>query len=284
MKIDPDKFKPSWTGHKIKALIVMAHLAFIGYCFSAEFNWLFVIIGGPLLWFFISKMGMEVGFHRLFCHKSFSTTQWKERMLLILGTISSVGSSLTWVATHRVHHKHADHLGDPQNSRRDNSWWKNWLTLWDDNWKSEPLIIKDLMRDKWHRYIHKHYFKLVLGYISTLGVISLAVSSWYPIVVLWAFPVILNFNLAGFLNSLFHNNINGWGFYRNYTSDDDSRNHAVLNLLMAGAGMHNNHHGAPASYTYNTNNKWYEIDPTAKFVKKFLATEITLPDGSKEKV
>jgi stearoyl-CoA desaturase (delta-9 desaturase) len=122
--LDPDKFKPSWTGHKIKFIIALAHLTFLGYCFSSEFNWTFILLGGPFLWFFISKMGMEVGFHRLFCHKGFKTGPMRTRMLLILGTISSVGSCLTWVATHRVHHKHADHLGDPQNSRTQ-TWWKN---------------------------------------------------------------------------------------------------------------------------------------------------------------
>jgi len=279
--LDPDKFKPNWTGHKIKFLIALAHLAFIGYCFSPEFNWAFIIIGGPLLWFFISKMGMEIGFHRLFCHKCFTTGPIREKLLLILGTISSVGSSLTWVATHRVHHKHADHLGDPQNSRTQ-KWWQNWLTLWDGNWKSEPIIIKDLIRDPWHRYIHKHYFKLVASYIVAVAAISFVVGSWYPIVALWAYPVILNFNLAGFLNSLFHNDIPSFG-YRNYETDDDSKNSAVLNVVMAGAGMHNNHHGCPQSYTYNTRNKWYEFDPTAGFIKRFLATELVLPDGTKVK-
>ena len=47
--------------------------------------------------------------------------------------------------------------------------------------------------------------------------------------------------------------------------------------------MHNNHHGCPQSYTYNTRNKWYEFDPTAGFIKRFLATELVLPDGTKVK-
>lgn len=278
--LDPDKIKPSKTGIKIKLLILLAHIVFFGWVFSAEFSWQFLVFASPFLWFFISKMGMEIGFHRYFCHKSFKTDLIRERLLLILGTIASVGSSITWVATHRVHHKFADHDGDPQNPNK-KARWKIWLTFFGNDWRAPASVIKDLVRDPWHRTIHMHYFKFVLLYVFVLAVISLAVNSWYPIIAAWAIPVVVNFNLAGFLNSLFHNRKFG---YRNFETKDDSTNSAILNVFMAGAGMHNNHHAYPESYTYNVKNRWYEFDPTASFIKRFLATEINLPEGKTLKV
>lgn len=268
MILDPDKVLVSKTGNKIKILIALAHLVLLGWFLSDQFSLVFFLLAAFPLWFFVAKMGMEVGFHRYYCHKSFETGPIRAKILLILGTISSTGSSLTWVAAHRIHHRFADRAGDPQNSNT-NSWWKNWLTIWDENWVAKPTIVKDLMRDPWHRYCHRNYFKLVIFYIMLLAGISLVLDSWYPIVVCWAIPVVMNFNMAGFLNAFFHSKSFG---YRNYNTTDDSVNHAFFNLFMAGGGLHNNHHGCPDSYTTNTMGRWWEPDPTGWFIKTFLMT------------
>ena len=268
MILDPDKIFASRTGIKIKILILLAHITLVMWMLSSQFNFLFFIISAPILWFLIAKMGMEVGFHRYFCHKSFQTGPIREKLLLILGMISSTGSSLTWVAAHRVHHRYADRPGDPQNSNT-NSWWKNWLTIWTNDWSASATIVKDLMRDPWHRFCHRNYFKILLIYVGILSSISLYFSSWIPIIVLWSIPVVMNFNMAGFLNSFFHHKNFG---YTNYQTNDDSRNHAILNLFMAGGGLHNNHHANPDSYTFNTMNRWWEPDFTGWFIKNFLMT------------
>ena len=71
--IDPDRMLPEHTGNKIKMLMLLAHIYFVAWAFSDEFSWLFLIIATPFLWFFVGKMGMEVGYHRLWCHRSFTT-------------------------------------------------------------------------------------------------------------------------------------------------------------------------------------------------------------------
>ena len=274
MNLDPDRLYPSQLGNKVKGLILIAHLVLLGWALSDEFSLTFLLVSAPFLWFFVAKMGMEVRFHRYHCHKTFTTGPIRAKLLLILGTISSTGSSLTWVAAHRVHHRNADRPGDPQNPNT-RKWWQNWLTIWEEEWVAKPTIVKDLMRDPWHRYIHRNYFKIVIAYIIALAVISWAVGSWYPIIVLWSIPVVTNFNMAGFLNSFFHNGSGKFG-YRNYDTPDDSVNHVFFNLFMAGGGMHNNHHACPDSYTTNTKGIWKEADFTGWFIRNFLAIEYRL--------
>ena len=48
-----------------------------------------------------------------------------------------------------------------------------------------------------------------------------------------------------------------WG-YRNYETDDRSRNNAIIALLVSGEGWHNNHHADPSSARHG--HKWWEID------------------------
>ena len=48
-----------------------------------------------------------------------------------------------------------------------------------------------------------------------------------------------------------------WG-YRNYQTDDSSRNNLIIGFLSNGEGWHNNHHAHPVSARHGL--KWYEFD------------------------
>src|SRR4051812_1829330 len=69
--------------------------------------------GGTLPWSDISValllslftgLGVTVGFHRLFTHRSFKTTRVMRAVLAIAGSMAVQGSLIEWVATHRKHH------------------------------------------------------------------------------------------------------------------------------------------------------------------------------------
>jgi stearoyl-CoA desaturase (delta-9 desaturase) len=57
------------------------------------------------------------------------------------------------------------------------------------------------------------------------------------------------------VNSLTHL----WG-YRNYDTDDNSRNNWLVGLLAHGEGWHNNHHAQQASAAHG--HRWWEFDVT----------------------
>ena len=61
----------------------------------------------------ISALGITVGYHRYFCHRSFRTYRPVQFMLAVFGAMALEGPVLKWVAMHRCHHRHSDHDGDP---------------------------------------------------------------------------------------------------------------------------------------------------------------------------
>ena len=58
-------------------------------------------------------LGITVGFHRLFTHKSFETSAPLRAMWAILGCMAMQGPLTQWVTDHRKHHALSDRPGDP---------------------------------------------------------------------------------------------------------------------------------------------------------------------------
>ena len=67
----------------------------------------------------LTGLGITVGFHRLFTHRSFKTTRTLRALLAVLGSMAVEGPLIEWVATHRKHHRFSDHPGDPHSPHVD---------------------------------------------------------------------------------------------------------------------------------------------------------------------
>jgi fatty acid desaturase len=75
------------------------------------FSW--TDLGLMLGMYVLTALGITVGFHRLFTHRSFETYRGVQLVLGVLGSMAAEGSLLKWVALHRRHHQHSDRPGDP---------------------------------------------------------------------------------------------------------------------------------------------------------------------------
>lgn len=60
-----------------------------------------------------TALGVTVGFHRLFVHRSFETYTWAKFIWALLGSMAVQGPLFQWVGTHRRHHQHSDTPEDP---------------------------------------------------------------------------------------------------------------------------------------------------------------------------
>src|ERR1700756_376412 len=78
-------------------------------------------------WFLIGPVGMGVGYHRLFAHRSFSTHPVFEKILGILGTLAAYSPLLFFAAQHQYHHKTSDTKEDPS-SPVEYGFWESFLT------------------------------------------------------------------------------------------------------------------------------------------------------------
>jgi stearoyl-CoA desaturase (delta-9 desaturase) len=66
----------------------------------------------------ITGLGVTVGFHRCFTHRSFSAAPVLRAVLAVAGSMSFQGSVIGWVAVHRRHHAFTDRPGDPHSPYR----------------------------------------------------------------------------------------------------------------------------------------------------------------------
>jgi stearoyl-CoA desaturase (delta-9 desaturase) len=76
-----------------------------------------VIVFGIM--YVITGLGVTVGFHRLFTHRSFKTYPAVRAILAVLGSAAIEGPVVSWVSDHRKHHAFSDREGDPHSPHVD---------------------------------------------------------------------------------------------------------------------------------------------------------------------
>ena len=105
----------------------------------------------------LTGIGITVGYHRLFTHRSFKATPFTRATLAILAGMAGQGGIVSWTALHRRHHEYSDLPGDPHSPNLSGSgWWARarglvhahytWMIQHD-----YPSIVHDapdLLRDK----------------------------------------------------------------------------------------------------------------------------------------
>ena len=246
---------------KIRLIILLHHFLVIFGLFILEPPNLKWLIFSFLSFIIIGKIGLDIGYHRYFCHRSFKTTRPIEIILLLLGSSVGFGSTLGWVGLHRRHHAYTDTQNDPHSPQYIKPSLV-WLTFWKKTHLS-VYEIKDLLKDPIHRALHKHYFTI----LTSVYIILLTID---PRILIWgvSLPATAIFHSAGFTDVLGH--LYG---YRNFNTPDKSQNSLTLQILSLGTqGLHNNHHAYPNKYNYSY--KWWEIDILGLFIKYFLIKKV----------
>ncbi|MEM9447027.1 MAG: acyl-CoA desaturase [Cyanobacteria bacterium P01_E01_bin.6] len=136
----------------------------------------------------LTSIGITVGFHRYFSHKTFQTTRPIQIALAILGSMAEQGSVTAWVSVHRCHHQYSDKLGDPHSPHLHGSglqgnlrelWYARIGWLLDSQLPNSMLFAKDLQQDAVIAQINRLYVVWIsLGIVipSILGL--LLIQTW----------------------------------------------------------------------------------------------------------
>ena len=98
----------------VRTLVValpLAALAWAGWLARGTLHWQDLLV--LAITYTLSGLGITVGYHRLFTHRSFKTTRTLRALFAVLGSMAVEGPVIEWAATHRKHHRFSDHPGDP---------------------------------------------------------------------------------------------------------------------------------------------------------------------------
>jgi len=225
-----------------------------------------------VLLYAVSGLGVTVGFHRLFTHRSFKTKPAVRAFFAIAGSCAIEGPVISWVADHRKHHAFSDQPGDPHSPHVDHGvGWRGalrglahahvgWLFIHTQR-GNRRRYAPDLLADPIVRFVDRTFILWAVGgMVAAFGLgwlIGGTLTSGLT-GLLWGGAVrLLVLHHATFsINSLCH-------FFgrRRFTTDDESRNLAWLSLVTFGEAWHNNHHAFPTSAAHGLGRR--EVDISA---------------------
>jgi stearoyl-CoA desaturase (delta-9 desaturase) len=241
--------------------------------------------GGALHWqdllvlaitYTLTGLGITVGFHRLFTHRSFKTGTPLRLLLAVLGSAAVEGPIIEWVANHRQHHRFSDQTGDPHSPHVGHgSGWRGairglahahvgWILSGGAIARRERYA-PDLLADPVASFVERTFLAWVLAGLALPFALGCALTG--SLVggltgLLWggAVRIFLLHHSTFSINSLCH-------FFgrRRFATGDESRNLFWLALPTFGEAWHNNHHAFPTSARHGLA-RW-QPDPSAWVIR-----------------
>lgn len=240
----------------------------------------------------VTGLGITVGYHRLFTHKSFSASTPVRVAWAIAGSLAIQGAVIDWVATHRRHHAYSDKYGDPHSPHLgDDPSWRGMLKglvhahlgwMFQPDGTEAQTWAPDLLEEEAIARVSRAFPWLILASFLLPALLGLAITGtlagalsafiWGGLV-----RIFLLHHVTWGINSICH----FWGS-RPFDSHDEARNNFVLALLAFGEGWHNAHHAFPASARHGL--RWWELDLAWITIRTMamlgLARDIKLPSES----
>jgi len=246
--------------YPVAGWLILLHVGALAapFCFSWE-----AMVVCLVFYWFNGSIGVCLGYHRLLTHGAFKVHKVTRWVLAFFGGLSGEGQAIDWVANHRKHHAHSDHDGDPHTPHDGGLWahafWLAWSFRGEEYEKHVNRWAPDLTKDPGMRWVG--YMFLPSQLLS--GVILMGVGYWMDgwmmatSMLVWGLflRLVMVLHVTWLVNSWSHM----WG-YRNYETNDGSRNNWLVALLAFGEGWHNNHHAYPRMACQG--HKWWEFDTT----------------------
>jgi stearoyl-CoA desaturase (delta-9 desaturase) len=255
-------------------------LPFIGLLFVGWQVWADLLFWSDLVVFALlyvaTGLGVTVGFHRLFTHRSFKAGKGVRATLAILGSAAIEGPVISWVADHRKHHAFSDQPGDPHSPHVDHGHGLKgalrgllhahvgWLFIHTQRGRHERYA-PDLLKDPTIRWVSRWFFAWAIGGLGVAFALGWLIGGSFHTAltgVLWggAVRMLVLHHATYSINSLCH-------FFgrRPYETKDESRNLFWLALPTFGESWHNNHHAFPTSAVHGLTRS--QIDISAAVIR-----------------
>lgn len=219
-----------------------------------------------------SGLGMAVGGHRLWAHRSFKATATLRLILAILQVMTMNGSAFSYARDHRTHHKYSDTDQDPKNPSRglfySHIGW--WMVRKSDRVKQagSKLNFDDLKADRICWLQHRFYMPLFVVF----GVMIPTLIPYYA----WNETILTSFYLCAILRTtvvLHHlfmvNSIAHFFGHRPYDFRIRPTENRLVIYLSLGEGNHNYHHTFPYDYSSSEKAAWEFFNPSTMIIDFF---------------
>jgi len=220
-----------------------------------------------LVMYIFAGLGVTVGYHRLFAHRSFEAVGPVKFLLAVLGSMAVQGPVLRWVAIHRRHHQHSDQAEDPHSPHHYGGgvrgilagfWHAHVGWIFEDDYPKLHRYVRDLNSDSLTRITSRLFGVWVfVGLLIPAVLGGVLTGTWTGALLglLWGgfVRIFLGHHVTWSINSVCHL----WGS-RPYDRGDQSRNNLLFGVLGLGEGWHNNHHAFPSSARHGL--KWWQLD------------------------
>jgi len=274
----------------VLAVVIIPFLALAGaivLLWGAPFHWYYLAMFGVM--YTLSTLGIGVGYHRLFTHKSFEAKPFVRLILAVFGSTAVEGPVIKWVATHRMHHQHADVPGDPHSPHGEDRpgvwgvltgfWHAHVGWLFDADPVNLDRYVPDLLKDRGVQFVHRTFLLwVILGLLIPAALGGLLTGTWWGVLLgfLWGglVRVLVVHHVTWSINSVCHL----WGT-RPFATRDESRDNPIFGVLAFGEGWHNAHHAFPTSARHGL--AWWKFDLNYLIIRTLallgLARNIRIP-------
>ena len=246
-------------------------------------------VGLAVGFYFLTLLGITVGYHRYFTHGSFKAARPLRIALAVVGCMAIQGPVVQWVADHRRHHAFSDREGDPHSPWRYGTdarallkgmWHAHLGWLFDRRQTNAERYAPDLLKDDALRRTSRLFILWAFLSLALPAVIGgLVTASWTGAwtAFFWAGLVrmALLHHVTWSINSVCH--VLG---DRPFASRDRATNFWPLAILSAGESWHNLHHADPTCARHGVLRG--QIDISARviwvFEKLGWASNVKWPD------
>ena len=217
---------------------------------------------------FMAGLGITVGYHRLFAHRTFKAKVAFEWIFMIFGSMALQNTALKWCSDHRTHHKKLDTKDDPYSITRGFFHAHiGWVLKKGDR---EINNVSDLEKKSAIKFQNKCYWSMAI-FLSFGAPLLIGLLYDRPIGgLLWGgvLRVTLVHHFTFFINSLCH-------FFgkTNYDITTTAKDSWLMALLTFGEGYHNYHH--KFQWDYRNGTKWYNFDPSKWIIKTLSFLNVT---------
>jgi stearoyl-CoA desaturase (delta-9 desaturase) len=249
-------------------------------------GWTDVVLA--VFFYYLSGMGVTVGYHRYFTHGAFKANRALKIALAVAGSLAIEGPVIRWVADHRRHHAFSDREGDPHSPWRFGASMSG-LTkgfffahigwLFDPEHTNRDKYAPDLLADRDVERVDRLFPLLVAVSLLAPAVLGGLISwSWAGALTafFWAslVRVCVLHHVTWSINSVCH--MIG---ERPYASRDRSANFWPLAVLSFGESWHNSHHADPTCARHGVDRGQLDISARAiqLFEKAGWATAVRWP-------